>query len=110
MHFFNCFTHIQALSYLCIISPRELPVESFLHDAWFLGLLLGLLLALHAFFPLPCSLFPQPITFSPFPTTPYIKTSERFCLKYLTACYVLFILVLKKERLVRYEELVVDRR
>jgi hypothetical protein len=34
----------------------------------------------------------------------------RFCLKYLTACYVLFILVLKKEQLVRYEELAVERR
>jgi len=31
------------------------------------------LLALHAF--PSSSLFPQPITFSPFPTTPYIKTS-----------------------------------
>jgi p-hydroxybenzoate 3-monooxygenase len=41
---------------------------------------------------------------------PQHEVIYRFCLKYLTACYVLFILVLKKERLVRYEELIVDRR
>ena len=76
MHFFNVLTRIQSLRDLCIISPRQLPVQSFLHDAGFLRRLVGLLLALHAFVPLPSSLFPQPITFSPLPTTPYIKTSD----------------------------------
>jgi hypothetical protein len=75
MHCFNVLTCIQSLRDLCIISPRQLPVQSFLHDAGFLGRLGGLLLALHAFVPFPSSLFPQPITFSPLPTTPYIKTS-----------------------------------
>src|SRR5260370_19320987 len=52
MHLFNCFPRIQSLRDLCIISPRHLPVESFLHDAYFFGCLGDFWLALHAVVPL----------------------------------------------------------
>src|SRR5260370_17431546 len=53
MHLFNCFPRIQSLRDLGIISPRQLPVESFLHDAWFFGCLGDFWLTLHAVVPLP---------------------------------------------------------
>src|SRR5450759_2735598 len=52
MHLFNLFPCIQSLCDLGIISPRELPVESFLHNACFFGCLADLWLALHALVPL----------------------------------------------------------
>src|SRR5260370_14114934 len=53
MELVNCFPRIQSLRDLGIISPRQLPVESFLHDAWFFGCLGDFWLTLHAVVPLP---------------------------------------------------------
>src|SRR5260370_29354340 len=53
MHLFNCFPRIRSLCDLGIISPRQLPVESFLHDACFFGCLGDFWLTLHAVVPLP---------------------------------------------------------
>src|SRR6266566_6095496 len=53
MHLFNFFPRIQFLRDLGIISARQLPVESFLHDACFFGYLGDFWLTLHAVVPLP---------------------------------------------------------
>src|SRR5260370_38612514 len=74
MHLFNCFPRIQSLRDLGIISPRQLPVESFLHDAWFFGCLGDFWLTLHAVVPLP---FFLSLPLSPPPHNPlYQNVSE----------------------------------
>jgi hypothetical protein len=52
MHLFNGFPRIQSLCDLGIISPRKLPVQSFLHDAGFFGCLADFWLAFHTLVPL----------------------------------------------------------
>src|SRR5258708_7098031 len=52
MHLFHFFPRIQSLRDLGIISARQLPVESFLHNAWVFGCLGEFCLTLHAVVPL----------------------------------------------------------
>src|SRR5438105_4050164 len=67
MHLFDGFPCIQCLRDLGIISARQLPVKSFLHDAWFFGSLGEFWLALHTVVPLP---FFLSLPLSPLPHNP----------------------------------------
>src|SRR5260370_38742476 len=75
MHFFNCFSCIQSLRLLGIISTRPLPVESFLDHAGSFCLLVCAFFALHAARSSSLFAFPSAYHFPLLPTTPYIKTS-----------------------------------
>src|SRR5207244_5050876 len=82
MHLVNGFPRIQPLRDPGIISARQLPVESFLHDACFFGCLGDCWLTLHTVVPLP---FFLSLSLSPLPhnllyqnTSTFLKTIDAF--------------------------------
>src|SRR6266487_874020 len=85
MHLFNLFSRIQFLRHLDIISARQLPVESVLHDAWLLGCFGDFWLAFHSLGPLR---FFFSLSLFPFPHNPLYQnvSSITFSLPYHSGC------------------------
>src|SRR5260221_11924963 len=95
IHSFTFFPCIQSMRHLCIISPRQLPVESFLHDACFFFSLGDFWLALHAVVPLR---FFLSLSLSPLPHNPLDQNVSSAFQMFLT----ILILYCKISAILRY--------
>src|SRR5258708_20493254 len=81
MHLLDGFSCIQPLCHLRIISPRHLPVESFLDHAGSFCVFVCSFFALHAAHSSSLFAFPSAYHFPLLPTTPYIRMSALFDLE-----------------------------
>src|SRR5712692_5012943 len=99
MHFLDGFSCIQSLRHLCIISPRHLPVESFLDHAGSFCLFVLAFFALHAARSSSLFAFPSAYHFPILPTTliPQRQWIKNKVLTHLPAILTQFLAWIRRE-------------